>query len=224
MAGRRKGKQITHFAVRRRIEDIIGSEMTQVGRPLVVSGNDRPDGTKRREVIVQRAPTVNVRENLLRIQEEADPIGFLVAVQNGDLIPVTYVEDGGDVVTHYVQAGLDQRINVARFLANKVLPTLSVTKHVMATPDGNEEAPDAYDPARPGAPSFAKIVQDAALRRQQQVIMPVKEPVIVEVEDGAAEEASGGGGQAGRSGDWIERDNYDEPADGGDGALGREPG
>lgn len=193
MAKGRKGKQITHFAVKRRIEDVIGSEITQVGRPLVISGNDRPGGAQRREVVVQRPPTVSVKENLLRIQEEADPLGFLIAVQQGDLLPVTYVSDDGHVVTEYHQAGIDQRISVAKFLAAKVLPTLSVTKHVMEPPV--DPSKDDYDPSRPGQANktFAQIVQDAALKRRQAAVMDVE---LGDIEYVEATEASGGGGAA----------------------------
>jgi hypothetical protein len=189
----RKGKQITHFAVKRRIEDVIGSDVSQIGRPLVISGNDSPGGAKRRELVVQRAPTVSVRDNLLRIQEEADPLGFLIAVQQGDLIPVTYVSDDGHVVTEYHQAGLDQRIGVAKFLAAKVLPTLSVTKHVMAPPA--DPSTDEYDPSNPGQTNktFAQIVQDAALRRRQAKMMDVE---LGDMEYVEAQEADSGGGAA----------------------------
>lgn len=220
MAGRRKGKQTTHFAIRRRIEDVIGSELTQIGKPLVISGNDRPGGVKRREVVVQRQATVSVRDNLLRIQEEADPLGFLIAVQNGDLIPVSYVDDNGEVVTTFSQAGLDQRISVAKFMATKVLPTLSVTKHVIENGDAPDaESDSAYDPNRPGAPSFAQIVQEAAMRRQQGIAMQHK----VEVKSGPPKETHPAPTTR-LAGDWIDRDEYDEPPDGCDGALGDEPG
>jgi hypothetical protein len=84
-----------------------------------------------------------------------------MSIQRGDLIPIQFVDEEGQVHTSYETAGLKDRIATARFLANKVLPSLTVTKHLL------EAAPAEETPGQigaPGQPSFAALVSAAASR------------------------------------------------------------
>lgn len=154
-----------------KVNDILKSNGDVHGRPLVISS-----GKRNWKEIVRAKPgasMVTVRDNIIRIQENADPIGFLMEVMNGSLFPVQFVDENGEIHEHYVAAGMTERVQIAKFLANKVLPTLSVTKHVVDPAGGADESGAAYDPSRPGQPSFAQIVQMAAARRKGGVPMPV---------------------------------------------------
>jgi len=198
---RRKKLEPTPFIVKRKLEEILNSDMTHPGKPLVISGNDYPGGKKRREVVVAKSAVVTVRDSILRIQEHADPLGFLISVQRGDLIPVSMVDDEGNVVTQYVQASIGDRVDVAKYLANKVLPSLSVTKHVMEVPDEGQNA--GFDPNRPGQPNFAQLVAAAAAKRGS-----------VHVPDGKIIEVDEDGGQAQDEFDHDSGGAGDEPGDG----------
>jgi hypothetical protein len=153
----------TDYNLKRGITSVMKSG-AEVPPKLVISGNDYPSGKKRRQVIAVRAPTqvLSVKDNLLRIQTEADPMGFLISAQKGDLIACHYVDEEGNIVTKYEQAALADRISIAKFLVNKVLPNLTVTKHLVEQNTGDPEAP--VRPGSPGQPSFAQIVSAAASR------------------------------------------------------------
>lgn len=144
-----------------KVDDVIESDGKVNGRPLVITGR-----RSWREVVRAKpgAAIASVRDNMLRIQEQADPIGFLIEVMNGSMFPVQFVDDDGNIVQHYVTPDMGTRIKIAQFMANKVLPTLSVTKHVLDVPPENGDA--AYIPNAPGQPNFAQIVKMAAMRRR----------------------------------------------------------
>lgn len=185
---RTKADEATPFLIKRKLDEILNSDMQHPGKPLVLSGNDYPSGKKRREVVqvAKRNHVVTVREQIIRIQEDADPLAFLISVQRGDLIPVSFVDDDGNVCTMYQQASLKDRVDVARYLTNKVLPTLSVTKHVIESDQPDEQSDAAFDPNRPGQPSFAQLVAAAAAKRRG-VSVPEQPGKMIEVEDGDEE-------------------------------------
>jgi hypothetical protein len=161
MPGKRTPPQT---ALDRAIASVLeGSEMA----PMII-----PAARNGRKEIIRHAPTKieNIRDTIIRIQTDADPIGFLIAVQNGALIECVSVgEEDSDIepgmkvlkeFKWYEQASPKQRIEAARFLANKVLPSLSVQKHIVEKPEEGVE--EHYVPNADGAPSFAQIVAIAA--------------------------------------------------------------
>ena len=183
-----------------KVEDVIGSNAANAGRPLVVTGK-----RSWREVVKARpgAALASVRDNMLRIQEQADPIGFLIEVMNGSMFPVQMVSDEGDIVEHYVTPDLQTRIKIAQFMANKVLPTLSVTKVVVDKP---EDGDTGYNPNTPGQPNFAQIVKMAAQRRRAgggSVPIPVEAQIDddpayhMEMNDGPPDDDSSGDAEGG---------------------------
>jgi hypothetical protein len=181
---RPKKADIATFAIKRKLEDILRENGGGPGQPLVV--NHSKSG---KEVVkIARGPVVTVRQNIVRIQEQADPFGFLIAVQTGALIPVSFVNEEGEVETIYQATPLKERIAVAKYLAAKIMPTLSITKHVVDEGSGEEDDRGAFDPARPGQPSFAQVVNMAASKRRASTVIEVVE------EDGGQTEACGADG------------------------------
>ena len=75
---------------------------------------------------------LDVKENMLRIAEHADPIGFLIAVAQGVPVPHFYVDQEGDdkenaaILQDYVVLDLKQRVEIMKFLAERIAPRLSV--------------------------------------------------------------------------------------------------
>lgn len=85
---------------------------------------------------VSHAKPVSIAQNLVRIQQEADPLGFLLKVANGEPIPEYFVREvEGKLVVQveYTTPTLSQRVQTARYLADKYLPKLSV--HAIQTED-----------------------------------------------------------------------------------------
>jgi hypothetical protein len=82
-------------------------------------------------------------------------------------------------------------------LANKILPSLSVTKHIVEN-DASEADPNAgYDPNRPGQPSYAQLVAMAADRRRTGFVPDGRVTDVVSIgemddggTDGQTEEAA----------------------------------
>jgi hypothetical protein len=65
-----------------------------------------------------------------RIEREADPIGFLIAIQNGEPFKVDPAEKGDEAAK--VFPSLDQRITAATTLAKKVMPDMKAVEHDVA--------------------------------------------------------------------------------------------
>lgn len=98
----------------------------------------------------------SVRDNIVRIQREADPLAFLIAVANGQVFPVHIVDEHGKVTTEYESPTLNQRMRAAQYLAEKMLPRMGVLKIVGADGKPGETRPD-------GAPmTFDQAVERAA--------------------------------------------------------------
>ncbi len=55
-----------------------------------------------------------------RIEKEADPIGFLTQVKNGEAIKAGAVKEGGEAAD--IIPTLDQRMSAAQFLARRISP------------------------------------------------------------------------------------------------------
>ena len=62
-----------------------------------------------------------------RIEKEADPIGFLVNIVNGEPIEVANPADSSATVTVY--PNYEQRQDAAKTLAKKVLPDMKAVEH-----------------------------------------------------------------------------------------------
>ena len=62
-----------------------------------------------------------------RVEREADPIGFLVNIVNGEPIEVADPSDSSKTVTIY--PNYEQRQDAAKTLARKVLPDMKASDH-----------------------------------------------------------------------------------------------
>ncbi len=76
--------------------------------------------------ITREAPSV--QENVVRISNESDPIGLLIAIANGQPISTFSVDEDGKVIAAYETLPLKDRLKVIFHLADKVLPRMQVTK------------------------------------------------------------------------------------------------
>jgi len=116
--------------------------------PVYTPPNERSPREKQ-QMILAKGPEHNpieMRGNLLRIQEQSDPLGFLIAVANGMPVPQYKVSEGKDGKAHveveYVVMPIDYRINVMKWLGNKILPQISVMKHFAAPASENQGSQD----------------------------------------------------------------------------------
>ena len=82
---------------------------------------------------------VSIEQHVVRINNEADPVGMLIAIANGQPIPTFTVDDDGEIVTKFETLPLKDRITVMKFLSDKVLPRMSVFK---ATRQGESQQDD----------------------------------------------------------------------------------
>ena len=86
---------------------------------------------------------VSVEQQIVRIQQEADPIGYLIAIVTGQPVPTYTVLKDGSVKVEYHSLPPDSpvRERAAKHLADKVLPRMSVTrKHRYVDPQTGDES------------------------------------------------------------------------------------
>lgn len=85
-----------------------------------------------------RAPTVD--QKLLRIEQEVDPVGLMVAIANGQPIPTYYIDEDGNQQVIYESLDLNNkhRQKMIMFLAEKALPRVVQTlKQKSKSEDGS---------------------------------------------------------------------------------------
>lgn len=131
------------IAMRQKLSDVLGSQASQPGRPLLTT---KP-GQQVVRVVENASRIVPISQQLVRIEEGADPVGFLINAANGSLFPVQYVienEETGEmeVVTEYAQYSMADRLKTAKFLANKIIPNISLSA---AIPTKSSEEKDESD-------------------------------------------------------------------------------
>lgn len=108
---------------------------------------------------VRHTQMPDVREQIIRIYNEADPVGFLMDIVNGKMIEThAVVEKEGqlEVETTYVQPSIKQRISVAQYLAEKYMPRMAVVNH------RHMHQLDQTQKDNPGQRNFAQIVNAAS--------------------------------------------------------------
>jgi hypothetical protein len=142
--------------VRASAQQVIDDDMQGVPPPLVVVAAEEVKGKALRKVEIAKHTHVDLRGSLLRIQNECDPIGFLMDVVNGKAFEQFIVLEDGKVAAELVAPTMRDRVSVARYLASKLMPNLQITKHVM-TPSGDEGNADST-----GGMTFAQLVKKAA--------------------------------------------------------------
>lgn len=90
------------------------------------------------DIAITREPP-SIIENTIRINGEADPIGLLIAIANGQPISTFAVNEDGEVEIAYETLPLKERLKVIFHLADKVLPRMQVTKK-----SGDKKGDDAW--------------------------------------------------------------------------------
>jgi len=83
---------------------------------------------------------VTIEQHVVRIQDEADPVGMLIAVAMGQPIPTFKINDQGEMEVQYETLPLIDRVPVMKFLSDKVLPRMSVNKKIDKSGDSGWEA------------------------------------------------------------------------------------
>lgn len=91
------------------------------------------------EIAITRDPPT-IKENTIRINSEADPIGLLIAIANGQPISTFAVNEAGEVEIAYETLSLKERLKVIFHLADKVLPRMQVTKK-----SGGKDKDDSWE-------------------------------------------------------------------------------
>lgn len=81
------------------------------------------------------ATPVDIRQSMARITMEVDPIGQLSAIANGQPVAFFEVNEKGETTVAYATASMTQRISLLRYLGDKVLPKISMTKDLNKKPD-----------------------------------------------------------------------------------------
>lgn len=91
------------------------------------------------QYVTNGKPT-DISQHVVRIEQEADPVGMLIAVANGQPIPTFRVTEEGDVEVVFETLPLADRIPVMKFLSDKILPRMSVNKKIEEKGDSEWEA------------------------------------------------------------------------------------
>lgn len=100
---------------------------------------------------IKKMDSLNIEKNIQRIAAEADPIGFLMAVMMGIPVPVFTVNGDGSLTSTLQTASLKDRTIIAKDLAAKVVPKMTM-----------KFSPKSREPG--DAAAFAAVVENAAGR------------------------------------------------------------
>ncbi len=91
------------------------------------------------QYVTDGKPT-DMSTHMVRIEQEADPVGMLIAVAMGQPIPTFQVGEDGEIQTVFESLSLKDRLPIMRYLADKILPRMSVNKKIEAGKDDAWEA------------------------------------------------------------------------------------
>ena len=69
---------------------------------------------------------ISIERHVVRIQEETDPIGLLIAIANGQPVPTITIDKDGNQHVKFETLDLKDRVPVIKFLSDKVLPRMSI--------------------------------------------------------------------------------------------------
>ena len=123
------------------------------GRSKSMVINHRPGNV----VEIHKTPKPDIKGTVTRIVTECDPIGFLMDVVNGNPIETHYISEDGEITTGHEHASLKQRIEAAKYLADKYMPKVAVVKHAHLVLDETRKD-NAFD----------QIVNNAASRASER--------------------------------------------------------
>lgn len=81
-------------------------------------------------------PKTDIKQHVARINDETDPVGLLIAIANGQPVPTVTVDADGESTVTWETLPLKDRVQVIKFLSDKVLPRMSVFKKMTPGDDG----------------------------------------------------------------------------------------
>lgn len=106
------------------------------------------------KVITTRTPVI--KDEVLKIIADCDPIQFLCDIVNGQPLQCWIVAEDKTLIEEFESPTVQQRINAAKFLTNKYLPNAPVRHaHLHKNIEDDPKAPDKRG-------SYAQIVSLAA--------------------------------------------------------------
>lgn len=107
-----------------------------------------------------------VADNVVKIINDCDPLQFLMDVMNGCAIQHHVVDADGTIHTFFDTPSMPQRISVAKYLADKYVPkvTLSQHRHLVENYTKPEDRPE-HGGSEKG--SFDKMIDHAASKAQK---------------------------------------------------------
>lgn len=91
------------------------------------------------QYVTDGKPT-KLETHIVRIQDETDPVGLLIAIANGQPIATIRIDAEGNQTVVYETLDLKDRVPVIKFLSDKVLPRMSVNKKMEPGKDASWEA------------------------------------------------------------------------------------
>jgi regulator of extracellular matrix RemA (YlzA/DUF370 family) len=120
----------------KRIEDIQGAIVDKKPLPPEVYIPPTIRGKKSRAVSIQ--VPVELSEHIVRITNDGDPIGQLIALMNGQPVPSFVVTDDGELDVILQTATVAQRISIAKWLGDRIIPKTNL--HLKKDLDNEWEA------------------------------------------------------------------------------------
>lgn len=91
------------------------------------------------QYVTDGKPT-DISAHVIRIEQEVDPIGMLIAVVNGQPIPTFTIDDQGETLVAYETLSLVDRIPLMKWFGDKLLPRMSINKKIEPGRDDAWEA------------------------------------------------------------------------------------
>ncbi len=122
---------------------IESAESGSVVRAPISNLKVRKNGKPAKEVsTIRKTEIPSVGDEIVRVINECDPVGFLSDIIQGKAIQCHIVLEDGSVQTIYETPALNKRIEVAKFLVERYLPKVAVVKHAHLHKDMTAGKPD----------------------------------------------------------------------------------
>ena len=133
-------------------------------RAPIVNNKVRKSGNKVGAVqAIRRTEPPNIANQVVRIINECDPVGFLADVVAGKAIQCYTVDEDGVIEEKWETPALNKRIEIAKFLTNKFMPNVSASHHTHLMKQVGQDEPGAPSDGRR---NLTQIVEHAASRAE----------------------------------------------------------
>ena len=108
-----------------RVEDVKTAVLDEAGLPPEVYVPPTIRGKRSKAVVVQ--VPVDISEHIVRITNDGDPLGQLIALMNGQPVPSFVVKEDGTLDVVLQTATVAQRISIAKWLGDRIMPKTNLT-------------------------------------------------------------------------------------------------